>query len=101
MDIKILDEKNAPLLKRKVFNLEVCFSGKTPAKQEVRSSVASMLKVSEELVCIKSIIQEFGEEKAEITAHVYKELGDLRDVEEIKKLKRAKTKHGKKEETKE
>ncbi len=99
MDIKILNEENMPLLKRKVFNFELNFDGKTPTKNEVKTSIASLLKINEELIYIKNIKQRFGERRASVTAHIYKELNDLKDIEEIKKTKKEK-KDDKKEEAK-
>ena len=104
MDIKILEEKEVPLLARKKLILEVSYpTSSTPSNDSVKKSIASLLKIKEELVALRHIYPKFGEGKAKVIANIYKNLKDLKEIEEIKKKakKEKKEKIDKREELKE
>lgn len=82
MNIKLVKEAEAPLLSRKVLSFEIEYSGsKTPSKEDVRKTIASLQKVKEELVVVKHVYPRFGKSKAEIIAHVYNAIQDLKNYE--------------------
>jgi small subunit ribosomal protein S24e len=54
MDVKIVNTKNNPLMKRKEVQFTVEHTqGKTPARLDVKRAIASQLQVSDKLVFIK------------------------------------------------
>jgi small subunit ribosomal protein S24e len=56
MELKIISKKENPLLKRKEVQFTVLHTqGKTPARLDVKRSVASELQASEKLVFIKKM----------------------------------------------
>lgn len=82
MNIKLIKETEAPLLSRKRLNFEVTYPGsKTPSKEDIKKTIASLQKVKEDLVAIRHIYPKFGESKAKIIAHVYNNAGDLKKYE--------------------
>ncbi len=94
--IKIINQKNIPLLFRKIVTLSLSYVGATPKKESIKKEVADFLKTKQDLIVLKNIYPKFGEETAEVTVHVYNKIEDLKRVEEIKK----KVKTAEKEKTK-
>lgn len=88
MDIKLINEKEEPILSRKVSTFAIEFSNKTPAKDEVKKTIVAQLKVNEDVVALKKIAQEFGQRKATATVYVYKDAKSLKQFEEINKKKK-------------
>lgn len=92
MNAKLIKEVESPLLSRKVLSFEINYSGsKTPSKEDVKKTIASLQKVKEELVVVKHVYPNFGKGKAETIAYVYNNLQDLEKYE-------PKSKKGKKSE---
>ena len=87
MNIKLIKEREAPLLARKRLSFEIDYSGsKTPSKDDVKKTVASLQKIKEDLVAVRHIYPRFGSSKAKIIVHIYKTLKDLKRYEpKIKK----------------
>lgn len=85
MELKIVEEKNNPLLNRKEVVVDSVFSGKTPAKEETKKELAKLLKTDEKLLSLQSINQEYGSNKARLSAYVYNTSKDLESMEEVKK----------------
>lgn len=83
MEIKIISEKENPLLKRK----EICFqiahvqTGHTPPRMEARKMLASMLKKDQDLVFIRKIETKTGTQFAVGMANVYDTLEQAKLVE--------------------
>lgn len=94
--IKIIDQKEIPLLNRKIMNLDFSFVGSTPRKEVIKKEIAGFLKTKEDLVVLKKVNQRFGEESAKVVVHVYDNAENLKKVEEINK--KAKSSEKKKEE---
>lgn len=102
MKFSRLDEKEMPLLGRKRINYILDFDSGTPSKKEILESLAKSLKIDKELIAIRHIYQRFGNTKAKVIVHVYKNKEDLKKLE--KKIKEKKVKEEKeapKEEKKE
>lgn len=72
MEIKIVSEKENPLLKRKeiCFQIEHAQTG-TPSRMEVRKAVANILKTDIDLVYVKKFETKTGAFTAVGTANVY------------------------------
>ncbi|MBW2997647.1 hypothetical protein KY349_04880 [Candidatus Woesearchaeota archaeon] len=96
MDLKILKERDTPLLSRKRFTFEVSFKGPTPTRTQLRDAIASNVKADKELTVVKHIYTRYGVEKAKVMAHVYTDKNDLVRYEEKGVL----AKHMKKKEEK-
>lgn len=93
MDIKLINEKEEPLLSRKISTFTVEFPNKTPSKEEVKKNIVSLLKVNEDVIALKKVGQEFGERKATVTAYVYKDAESLKKFGEVnKKIKKGEQK---------
>lgn len=102
MNIKLTKEREAPLLSRKRIQFEVDYLGsKTPSKDDIKKTVASLQKVKEELVAVRHIYPSFGKSKAKIIVHIYKTLQDLKKYEPKKKKKKAEAEKQKEEKPKE
>jgi small subunit ribosomal protein S24e len=97
MEIKIIEQKDKPVLSRKEIIAEISFTGKTPSNEEVRKKIAEESKADEELVVVKNIYTEFGLTKAKVNAYVYNSKEKLESIEPKKKEK---TKPGQQAETK-
>jgi len=104
--MKKLKETFSPLIHRTEITMEVeHFQKATPKKTEMTKSLASELKISEDLIHIKKIITHFGSKKSKIIADVYKSKEELKKYANIGKKEKApeqpKTEEALKEEVKE
>ncbi len=88
MSIEIQSQEKKPLLLREEIKAAATFKGATPSRQDVKKEIASKLKKDEKLVVVKNIITKYGEEKAEIIAHVYENEKDLQEIEQESTIKR-------------
>lgn len=102
MRLKMLNKQEVPLLGRKRINYMVEFDLGTPSKKEILENLAKILKVDKELIAIRHIYQRFGDTKAKVIVHVYKNKEDLKKLEKkIKEKPEEKPKEIIKEEKKE
>ncbi len=90
MNLKILKQKESPLLSRNRITAEVTFKGGTPSKDNLKKELASKLKAKEDLIEIRHIYGKFGEERAKIIAHVYENEKVMKALVHRKKVKEAK-----------
>jgi ribosomal protein S24E len=99
MKLAPLEEREVTLLKRKRVSFEIDNEKqKTPSEAEIKKAVAEKMKVGEENVAIRHIYQKYGAGKAKVIAHIYKNVDDLKRIEEIKKkAKKKEKKEAKKE----
>ena len=83
MDIKIISKKENPLLKRKEvqFKVEQGLKGKTPARLDVKRSLAGELQVSDQLVFIKRMKTMTGTSTAVGDANAYETLEQAKRIE--------------------
>jgi len=89
MEIKIVSQKENPLLKRKEvqFNVEH-ETGSTPPRQQVRRGVAAALKSNVDLVFIKKFETKTGTHMAVGTANLYDSIEQARRIEPESIVKR-------------
>ncbi len=80
MELKVTDEKDQPLLSRKVVLGELTFEAETPSRATVRKMLAEKLDTKEELVIVKRISTDFGFRKAMIEAYSYKNKESMKQV---------------------
>jgi len=73
MEVKIVSEKENPLLKRRevYFQVEHSQTGNTPPRLEVRKAVAAALKKDVDLVFVKKLETKTGMRTAVGVANVY------------------------------
>lgn len=83
MEVKILSEKQNPMLKRKEVNFQIEHeqSGTTPSRKEVRRAVAVTLKTDENTVFVKRFVTRTGTRTAVGVAHIYDTLEQAKIVE--------------------
>jgi small subunit ribosomal protein S24e len=83
MEIKIISEKQNPLLKRKevYFQVEHSQTGNTPPRLEVRKAVATALKKDADLVFVKKIETKTGTHTAVGLANVYDSVEQAKLIE--------------------
>ena len=83
MEIKIVSEKQNPLLKRKevYFQVEHNQTGNTPPRLEVRKAVATALKKDADLVFVKKIETKTGTHTAVGLANVYDSVEQAKLIE--------------------
>ena len=88
MEIKIIEDKEQPLLNRREVTAEVEFPAQTPSRLELRSKLAEILKSQENLVVVVKIDVDFGFRKAKVLTHVYTKEDDLSNIEPKHTIKR-------------
>jgi len=83
MEVKIVSEKENPLLKRKevYFRVEHSQTGNTPPRLEVRKAVAAVLKKDSDLVFVKKLETKTGTHNAFGVANVYDSVEQARLIE--------------------
>ncbi len=94
--MEVIKEKDMKLLSRKRVTLIRDNKGATPSRQQLISEVASQFKVKEELVIIKHVYSQFGENKTKLIVHIYNDKDKMKLFEHANLLK----KHEKKAEPK-
>jgi len=83
MEVKIISEKENPLLKRKevYFQVEHSQTGNTPPRIEIKKAVATMLKTDSNLVFVKKLETKTGTHTAAGIANVYDSVEQARLIE--------------------
>ena len=83
MEVKILSEKENPLLKRREvhFRVEHSQTGNTPPRLEVRKALATALKRDADLVFVKKIETKTGTRAAVGLANVYDSVEQAKLIE--------------------
>jgi len=83
MEVKIISKKENPLLKRKEiqFKVEHGPKGKTPARLDLKRSLAAELQVNEQLVFIKHMKTMTGTSTAIGAANVYQTVEQAKRIE--------------------
>ena len=94
--MEVVKEREMKLLSRKRITLIRENNGATPSRQQLLTEVASQFKISEDLVVIKHIYPQFGENKTKIIVHMYTDKKKMSLFEHANLLK----KHEKKVEEK-
>mgnify|MGYP002395682997 CR=1 FL=1 len=83
MEVKIVSEKENPLLKRRevYFHIQHSQTGNTPSRLEVRNAAATALKTDVNLVFIKKLETRTGTQTAVGVANVYESIEQAKLVE--------------------
>jgi len=103
MDVKIISQKENPLLKRREvsFQVEHKQTGSTPPRLEIRKAVADAMGMDTKLVFIKRFKTKTGMQIAVGTAHVYESVEQADFIEPEYVIKRNVPPEKSKEEEKE
>ncbi len=90
MEVKIISEKENPLLKRRevYFQVEHNQTGSTPPRLEVRKAIASALKTNTDLVFVKKFETKTGTHTAVGVANVYDSIEQAKLIEPEYVIKR-------------
>lgn len=95
--LKKLKEKEFPLLGRKRITFEVDHTGtSTPSKELIKTEVVKETDVKPELVSIKHIYTNFGQQKSKVIVNIYEDEKNLKFLETPKGKKEKKAKKKKK-----
>jgi small subunit ribosomal protein S24e len=89
MKLTIKSQKENPLLSRKEIAADIVFTGATPSKDAVKNEIAGQFKVQADVVEIKEVKTEFGYEKGNVLAYVYKDAASKKEMLKQKKPKKA------------
>ena len=83
MEIKVLSEKQNPMLKRKEvsFQVEHEQTGTTPSRPEIRKAIASAIKTDVNVVFVKKFETKTGTHTAFGTANIYETIGQAKLIE--------------------
>lgn len=99
MKIEVRSTKKDAILSREEIAADLFFEGHTPSRIDVHREMAKKLGVPQELIVIKGVKTQFGEEKATVLVHKYESKDILEQLEPAYVKKRHLPK-GKKEEPK-
>ncbi|HUL62607.1 MAG TPA: 30S ribosomal protein S24e [Methanocella sp.] len=81
MEVKVLEEKNNPLLQRREIQFSVSHNLGTPSRQEIKGKLAAYLNSKPELVIIERMKPEFGKRETRGYAKIYESMDRLKSVE--------------------
>lgn len=81
MDIKVLEQKNNPLLQRREVRFSVSHNLGTPSRDEIKASIAAHLNSKPELVIIERMRSQFGKRETHGYAKIYETAERLKSVE--------------------
>ncbi len=85
MEIKILNERENPLLNRKEIRFNLLYDGAIPSIKEVRSKLLSILNSNEKLTVVDYIKPGFGSSVAKCYVKIYSDENSIK-VEPAHKL---------------
>jgi len=98
MDIKVLEEKNNPLLQRREIQFSVSHNLGTPSRDEIKGKIAAYLNSKPELVIIERMRSEFGKRETKGYAKIYETADRMKSVETEHIIQRNAKKEAKKAE---
>ncbi|HMK45221.1 MAG TPA: 30S ribosomal protein S24e [Methanocella sp.] len=81
MEIKVLEERNNPLLQRREVKFSVSHNLGTPSRQEIKDKIAAYLNSKPELVIVERMRTQFGKRETRGYAKIYETPERLNRVE--------------------
>lgn len=87
MEVKLIDDRNNALLKRREVKFSATYVGSTPSRQEVRSKLAAVLNSDKNLTVLDYLRSDYGKHVAQGYVKVYADAESM-EVEPAYKLKR-------------
>lgn len=92
MNLKIIEQKDEPLLSRKQVSGDLFFENSTPSRDEVKKAVSKELKISEDLIVTDKIETAFGKKEASFIVYTYLNKEDMEKIAKVKEPKKPKEK---------
>ena len=86
--MELIKENEMKLLSRKRLTLMRENKGATPSRQDLIKEIAKQFNVKEELVIIKHVYSQFGENKTKVIAHIYSDKNKMKFFEHTNLLKK-------------
>jgi len=81
LEIKILEERNNPLLHRREFRFEIAHAtAATPKREEVRGELAKLVKAPKDRVIVERMRARFGTAVTRGDAHVYESADAVKQI---------------------
>ena len=81
MDIKVIEEKNNPLLNRREVKFVVEHDGPTPSRKSIVEKIAATMNSKVGLVIVDSLKSEFGKRETVGYAKIYENKERAKEVE--------------------
>ncbi len=106
LEIKLNNQIENKLLKRKELSFTAYYKGKTPGRDEIKQEICKMLSLKPEATVIIGINQQYGVQESVIAVNSYNKIEDMKRFERAEKKSGSESKEqkapaeNKKEETK-
>lgn len=101
MDVKIIEDKQNPLLNRRELKCEIAYDGATPSREEVKAAIVKALGSNPDTTVVMEIRQNFGARLSHAVIHIYDSKEVMKIPSYILKRSEKKEKKEEKEEKKE
>ncbi len=88
MNLEIVKQEKNQLLKVTDVRARLSFEGATPSKQQVVKALAAAVKAKEELIIVRHIRTDYGEQAADVRALVYADKKSLEKLERRSMIKK-------------
>ena len=86
--MELIKENEMKLLSRKRLTLMRENKGATPSRQDLIKEVAKQFNAKEDLIIIKHVYSQFGEDKTKVIVHVYSDKNKMKFFEHANLLKK-------------
>jgi small subunit ribosomal protein S24e len=83
LDIKIIEDKNNPLLNRREVVFKVSYDAATPSRKSIVDRIAATMNSKEGLVIVDNLRTEFGKRETIGYAKIYENAERARQVERV------------------
>ncbi len=70
-DVKIVEDRANPLLRRRELRCEIAYDGPTPSRAEVKAAIVKALGSNPETTVVMEIRQNFGARVSDAIVHIY------------------------------
>ncbi len=88
MNLEILTKEAKPLLNLTEVEARITFEGATPSKEVVHAALAKELKAKPELVIVREVATDYGNQSGKVQAMVYKDRKSLELLERASMIKK-------------
>ncbi|MBN2052921.1 30S ribosomal protein S24e [Candidatus Woesearchaeota archaeon] len=82
MNIQIINDEKKQLLKKRTLTGKLGYEGKTPGRLELRKEIAHKLNAKEELVLVKQLKPDYGNQSAHFIIEIYDDAETMKQVEQ-------------------
>ena len=81
MDMKVIEKKDAKLLKRKEYVLSLKWSKGVPSRKEIKDKFLALTNEKEDTCVVKKIITSFGKSEGKVIVYVYNDPNVMKQLE--------------------